>query len=47
MRVEDRHVLEDLPGHPDKLWCHQAADGKHGNASVLEGEREREKGPVE
>lgn len=37
VRLEDRNVLEDLPRHPDELWCDQAADGKHGNAAVLGG----------
>lgn len=35
MRVEDRNVLEDFPGHADELRYDQAADGKHGDAPVL------------
>lgn len=35
VRVEDGHVLEDLPGHPDELGYDQTADRKHGDAPVL------------
>lgn len=41
VRVEDGHVLEDLSGDADELWCDQAADGKHGNASVLAKKKRR------
>lgn len=33
--VEDRDVLVDLSRHADEFWCDQAADGKHGDATVL------------
>lgn len=35
VRVEDGHVLEDFPGHPDEFGCDQTADRKHGDAPML------------
>lgn len=45
VRVENRHVLEDVSGHADELWYDEANDGKHGNAPVLyERHKERQRG---
>ena len=40
VRVEDGHILEDFPGHPDELGCDQTADREHSDAPVLWGTTE-------